>query len=371
MLDAKKRLAVLIIGGLALIAPFVVNQLLILLDSPLNRTDISLYQTSSRIIYDYESGKLNDQTSTFDLIIQVPDPQTGFTSVRAEYGGKQVSFECDYETGKVIQGGVVSEYYTMFFVPVENPMLTFGQPVEQSEFEIIDIIGFFGSENEIYTLQIGERKVYWDVNPGVDGAQFSLEITLYDSNGINIAEGLIDSTCGFLEVIQGGDSNAELTLSSPGNYAMSRNRDNMLLWGLIIGIPLPFVCFIILKQRDVDKEEAMEFSLLVGVAVSVVLIDIIIDVWFYAWFGKDWMLYIHLIATALYGLVCLYLRYGIKWIFPAFLEVAFIFAMTNFVGDPYVPHLTAFMGLYASYLAMLFRSGLDKKGYDSKLDIII
>lgn len=369
MLDAKKRLAVLLIGAIALIAPFLVNQILILVDSPLNRTNINLFQTSTQIVYTYESGKYGE-SDTLELTI-LADSSTGVTSVIAEFDGKQESFNCDYETGKLIVGGAVSEYYTMFFIPVKNPMLTLGDFAEQTEFDIMDPIGILGTKNQLYTLRIGEKKVYWDVNPEIAGAQFSFIIDFYDSGDYKIGDGLMDSTCGFLEILEGGSSNIKLTILSPGNYEISRNRMNMLLWSFVIGIPLPFISYFILRKKDFDKDDAKEFTLLVAVAVSVVIIDIDIDVWFYAWLGQSGMIYLHLITAVVYALICLYLKYGIKWVFPAFLEVGFLFAMTTFVGDPYVPHLTAFMGLYASYLAMLFRSGFDKKEYDTKLDIIV
>jgi len=371
LLSAKKRLAILLIGALALIVPVVINQALILVDSPLNPTEISLYQANTKITFTYESGKYGHADTLELTIIPPADPQTGFTSVLAEFEDKQINFECDYETGKLVLDDSVSEYYTLFYIPIVNPMLTLGDPFEQTEFQVMDVLGLFGPIDEIYKLRIGERRVYWEVNPELDGAQFSFEIFLYDANDFKVAGGLMDSTCGLLELIEGGSNNAKLTILSPGSYEISRNRYNVLWWGLLISIPLPFVCYIILRKKGTEKEEAIEFSLLVGVAVSVVIIDIIIDVWFYARFGRSAMIYMHLIAAICYALICLYLRYGIKWSYPAFLEVAFLFSMTTFVGDPYVPHLTAFMGLFVSYLAMLFRSGFDKKGYDSKLDIIV
>lgn len=72
-----------------------------------------------------------------------------------------------------------------------------------------------------------------------------------------------------------------------------------------------------------------------------------------------------------YALVCIRLKCGLKWVLPAFLEVAFLFVMTRFVGDSYIPHITAFMGLLVTYFAMLFRNNIDKKKHDEKLDFIL
>jgi len=65
------------------------------------------------------------------------------------------------------------------------------------------------------------------------------------------------------------------------------------------------------------------------------------------------------------------LKYGLKWSFPAFIEVAFVWCMNFAVGDPYVPHITASMGLFITFFMMVFRSGLEKRGYDGVIDIII
>ena len=63
MLNSKKRLAILIIGGLILIIPTVLNQMFILVNSPLNPTNINLYQTDTKIKYECRTnvGKPSQQ----------------------------------------------------------------------------------------------------------------------------------------------------------------------------------------------------------------------------------------------------------------------------------------------------------------------
>ena len=371
MLTSKKRLAVLIIGIIIFIGPFVINQTLILLNSPLNPTNVNLYQYTTEIEYEFQEGDIDADTESLTLDIEVgDDPEDDYTQVEAELDKSKANYEMEYKSGKYVEGGDVKDKYTFFWIPVKNPMLTAGEFAEEEEYEIIDPLGLLGNSSKTYTLVVGEKKVFWDVPAGMDGAQFSFIINIYDENDSKVADGLMDSTCGFLEVLDAKDRGF-LEIKDPGEYPVSRNRYNMLWWGLAFAIAAPFVCFLILKKKEVDIEEIKEFVLLVGIAGSVVIIDIIIDVWFYARIGRSGMLYMHLGCFAVYALVCAYLKYGIKWALPAFLEVAFVFAMTSFVGDPYVPHITAFMGLYASYLAILYRSGIDKKRYDDKLDILV
>lgn len=370
MLNAKERLGILILGMMVFLTPFLINQILIIVNSPLNPTEINLYQFDTKIEYTYEEGTYEGEDGNYVLDITVPDnPEEEYNQISVS-GEEETEYKADYETGKYVEGGEVQDVYTIFWVPVKNPMLNFWEFIENREFDVVDPIGLIGSVGEQYKLVIGERKVYWDVAPGLDGAQFSFVIDIFDQNDTKVAEGLMDSTCGFLEVLD-ATGKGKIEIQDPGNFPISRNRYNMLWWGIICAVAAPVLVYIFLKKKEVQKDKIEEITLLLGVSSTVVLFDIIIDVWFYARIGRSGMLYIHLGLFATYALICWYLKYGIKWALPAFLEVAFVFAITTFVGDPYVPHITAFMGLYASYLAMLFRSGLEKRGYENKLDIIV
>jgi hypothetical protein len=87
------------------------------------------------------------------------------------------------------------------------------------------------------------------------------------------------------------------------------------------------------------------------------MVDIYVDVWLYAIFGFMGNLLLHIgVAIGLLA-ICFYQNYKIKWTIPAFLEVAFLLPMVLVVGDNYVPHLTAFMGLIITWLIMVYISG--------------
>ncbi len=367
MLNSKQRLTVLILGTLVFVVPALINQILILTNSPLNPTNVNLYQTSTTIKYVYEPGEKDPDEKTLEFDITA-DEDKGVTEVEGSLDKHEFKYKVDYETGEILNK---DDTYTLFWIPVTNPMLSGWNYKDEVEYDVMDTIGLLGVVNEKYTLIVGEPKVYWDVPPKLAGAQFSFVIELFDENDTKVADGLMDSTCGFLEILEGGKNNIKLTIESPGNFAISRNRNQMLLWGIVCGIAFPIVAFFVLKKKGVDKKTTEEFVLMLAVGSSVVLVDIDIDVWFYAALGQTTVMILHLGLCVAYMLICLRLKIGIKWAFPAFLEVAFVFAMTNFVGDPYVPHITAFMGLYASYLAMLFASGMEKRGYESKLDIFV
>ncbi|MHA1274221.1 MAG: hypothetical protein ACTSQP_12120 [Promethearchaeota archaeon] len=371
MLSSKKRLAVFIIGILIFIIPVVVNQILIIVNSPLNPTNIELFQTETTVKYQYDEGKYKGDSYKLTMEIDTPDdPEKDFTKVTVKLGDATIKFEIDYDTGKYVSGGNKTDKYTFFWIPVKNPMLNAWEFIQDETYDIVDPIGILGAKGASYTLQIGERKVYWDSPPDMDGAQFSFIINIFNENDSKVASGLMDSTCGFLEILDAKDK-GYLEIISPGSFAVSRNRYNVLWWGLVCAIAAPIIVFILCKKKNVDDFETKEMTILSAIAGSVIIIDIVIDVWFYSHLGREGMLYLHIGCFIAYALACLYLKYGIKWSIPAFLEVAFVFAMTSFVGDPYVPHFTAFMGLYASYLAMLFRSGIDKQRYDDKFDIIL
>jgi hypothetical protein len=369
MLSSKKRIFILLLAVITFAIPALINQMAIILNLDVNPTDINLYQNNNTVEYLYENGTYG-QTSKLTLQITA-NATTGITTVIADLDGSIKNYQCNYTTGYWLDNGTSTGNFTIFWILVQNPMTHGWEFALFENCSVVDPIGLIGSAGAIYTLVIGEKKVYWDVPTALDGAQFSFEITLYDSDMIKVADGFMDSTCGFLEILQGGPTNARIEVISPGNFQISRNRYIMLTWGLVFAIALPVACFAVMKWKKVDKHQIEEITLLAAVGTSATIIDIDIDVWFYARLGFEGMLLLHFIAVVCYALICIRLKYGIKWCLLGLMEILFVFAMTEFVGDPYVPHLTAFMGLSLTFFALVFRSGIDKKKYEDKLDFII
>ncbi len=366
MLNAKQRMSILILSFLVLIVPGIINQVLILVNSPLNRTDVNLYQTSTTIKYEYEPGEKYPEEKTLEFDINA-DEDKGVTEVEGSLDKHEFKYKVDYDTGEVLDE---KETYTLFWIPVKNPMLTGGQYKGEAECEVKDTIGLLGDVDEKYTLVVGENKVWWDVPPALSGAQLSFAIELFDENDTKVADGLMDATCGFLEIIEGGKDNIKLTIVSPGNFAISRNRNNMLPWGILCAIVIPIAAFFVTKKKGFDKQTQEEFVLLLVVGCSVMLVDFDVDIWFYAALGRTAMLLLHVGMLVFYNLICMKLKIGLKWAYPAFIEIMFVFIMSNLVGDPYVPLMTAAMGLFASFLAMLFACGSEKRSYETKLEIL-
>lgn len=366
MLSSKQRLLAISLATMAFIVPVIMNQIAILLNLPTNPTDIKLFQTTTTIRYQYEDGTYEHSTT---LTVEIDASDLTTATVISTLGAEVRNWEVDYTTGKEKSTGK----YSLFWVFITNPMLSIGQLDTTQEYEVVDPIGIITPDDTttVYTLRFGERKVYWDVNPELAGAQFSLEYHIYNPAGREVATGLMDSTCGFLSTFYGGDNNAKLTITSPGSFAISRNRMNFFFWGIVFGIAMPIGIFIYMKKKEYDDDLTEEFILIMTTGIIATLIDIDIDVWFYAWFGMTGMLLIHIGAAVVFGLICWRLKYGAKWATIGLIEVAFVFAMNFAVGDPYVPHLTANMGLFLTFFAMLYRSGLGERDYKDKLDFII
>jgi hypothetical protein len=369
MLNSRNKILILLLAILVFAIPALINQLATSLNLKVNPTNINLYQSNTTVEYLYENGTYGISST---LTLQIDANVTSkITKITVNLGGSIRSYYCNYTTGCWLDNGTPTANYTIFWILVQNPMLHGWEFALFKNTSVVDPIGLIGPTGAIYTLIIGRKIVYWDVAPAEDGAQFSFEITLYNSELIKVADGIMDSTCGFLEILQGGPNNARIEIASPGSFQISRNRYIMLTWGLVFAIGLPIASFAFMKWKKVEKNKIEEFTLLVAVGSSATIIDIDLDVWFYARLGFEGMLLVHFITIVCYALICVRLKYGIKWCILGFMEILYVFAITKFVGDPYVPHLTAFMGLLLTFLAMVFRSGIDKKNYDDKLDFVI
>jgi hypothetical protein len=125
--------------------------------------------------------------------------------------------------------------------------------------------------------------------------------------------------------------------------------------------------------RKEPLEKNLETTFLIALGGGTLFVDIVIDVWFYATIpgGLRGNQILHLLMVGAFAAYALWKKVGLKWVTPAFLEVAFLFAMVRFTGDSYVPHLTAFMGLLATWLAFIFVSGYKRIPAKTKLGKII
>jgi hypothetical protein len=200
--------------------------------------------------------------------------------------------------------------------------------------------------------------VYWPLDPGLHGAQFAFEVTFYnESNDAVMGQAMYDTTCGLLFTLEGGTPFTEVKLLDT-TYEISRNRMMSWPWALGLSAGVTIIAYVLMKKRwELEEETIREITLLMAIGVAVLMVDVYVDGWLYAIFGFMGNILLHISITLGLTAICFYQKYKLKWIIPAVLEIAFLIPMTMIVGDNYVPHLTAFMGMVITWLAMIWISG--------------
>ena len=115
--------------------------------------------------------------------------------------------------------------------------------------------------------------------------------------------------------------------------------------------------YLLMKKRwKLEPDTIKEITLLLAAGGAAFTVDLFYDIWFYATLGFWGSILLHLGVTIGLVAICIYQKYGIKCVIPAILEMGFVVSMVLFVGDNFVPHLTAFWGLIISSTIMLFMS---------------
>ena len=264
---------------------------------------------------------------------------------------------------------------TIFWLHVPNPLtsgVSFGITIG-TVFNVTDPVGLIGLPRTNYTGIVEDKLVYWPLEMHLHGAQAAFWVTFYNaSNNAMVGRGLYDITCGMLFVLEGGSPFSRLILVET-SYEISRNRMMSWTWALGLSVGITIIAYFYMKKKtQLDDDTIREITLLMGAGVAVLMVDIHIDVWFYAYFGFLGNVLIHLSVAIGLAIICLYQGYKLKCIIPALLEIAFLIPMVYATGDPYVPLLTAAMGLLSSWIIMIFLSGYPKPPKaSSKWDQII
>jgi hypothetical protein len=348
MLKTKHRFLIILSITLAIAGASLVNQIAIMLN--INPKDPLFFATQNSALFQYNDGFSNNKTIT--ITVNELNPAWSNVSITID----------STEYLSITPDGFYNntEYYTIFWLHVPNPLISgtsFGVVVGRS-FNITDPIGLIGPKNANYTAIIDRKLVLWPLEPGLHGAQYSFQVTFYNqSNSMVIAQGIYDSTCGMLFVLKGGSPYVQVQLLET-TYPISRNRMMSWPWALGLSVGVTVIAYVLMKKKwQLDAEQIREITLLMAAGVAVTMVDIYVDVWLYAIFGFMGNLLLHIgVAIGLLA-ICFYQNYKIKWTIPAFLEVAFLLPMVLVVGDNYVPHLTAFMGLIITWLIMVYISG--------------
>jgi len=349
MLNTKYRflifLAVIIAFYVALPIPFApINRIAVELN--INPKDPLLFENNYVARFHYNNGT-TDQT----IILTVTDVESSWANVSIQVGDKTVWIQPSRD-------GLIQGRYTIFWLHVINPQFQsiFGEE-PGTAFNVTDPIGLIGPQNANYTAIIDRRTVYWALDAPLQGAQFSFIVTFYRTDNNEVAGvAMYDSTCGMLFTLNGGSPYVDVKLLET-SYLISRNRFIVFPWAIGIFAGLTIVAYILMKKHwKLENETINEVVLLLGAGGVAFCIDVYYDVWFYAVLGFEGSMLLHFGATVGFGLLCLYKKYNLKCIMPAIFELAFVISMVGFVGDNFVPHLTAFWGLIFSWFIMLYMS---------------
>ncbi|NVM55592.1 MAG: hypothetical protein HWN66_17930 [Candidatus Helarchaeota archaeon] len=266
--------------------------------------------------------------------------------------------------------GAITQNYTIFWIHIVTGGASEFKEHVGDNYSVIDPVGILGTPDTEYILTITEQHVYWAEEPPLHGAQFSLKFEVRDLTNTKVAEGEMDYTCGMLFTLYIGAGELRTLELIDTNYDISRNRLTGVWVSIIAAIVTPAVVFCYLHFRKKEPlEKTIETTFLVASGGAVLLIDIMNDVWFYATIplGYRGNLFLHLLMVGIFAVYTLWRKVGLKWVIPAFLEVAFLFAMVSITDDAYVPHLTAFMGLTITWLCLLWAAGYERIPAKSKL----
>jgi len=355
MLRTKYRLFILLAIAGTIAGASLVNQIAVYLN--INPQDPLLFDTQYYARFNYNNGT-NDRVLSL-TVAQLGSPWSNVSiQVDLTETWHSITPEGFYDT---------TNRYTLFWVHVPNPLTSgteFGITVGTS-FNMTDPIGLIGPAGSNYTGIVTDKFVVWPTESGIDGlhgAQFSFQITFYNiSNNAVIAQGVYDSTCGMLFSLDGGSPFIQVELVST-DYPISRNRMMSWPWALGLSAGITVLAFFFMKKKtELESETIKEITILMAAGVAAIMVDIYFDVWLYAMFGFMGSMLLHIGVAIGLAAICFYQKYKLKWIIPAILEVAFIIPMVFAMGDPYVPLMTASMGLVITWLIMVYMAGYPKQ----------
>jgi len=356
MLSKRRRISILLIilvaSGIALGALLIGR----VLNVGISTQDPLFFDRPMFAQYAYNNG-----THQMILGFSVTDVRTGESSCLIRYGS--VSQEVNYtHDGYYIDPttGTPTENQSLFWIHIITGIGSEIASYEGKTYNIFDPIGIIGAPNISYTITITEKHVYWPEEAPLHGAQFSLLFIIHDLSGVQIGVGEMDGTCGLIFTMQLGSSNYQCMQIVNTNYDISRNRFSAIIAVVIVLIITTIVIYAYVfykkkfKQWKEPKEDTVDTLFLMIFGAITLLVDIFNDVWTYAMLGFWGNILVHSSIIVVGAIFCLYRGYKFTWLLPGILEIAFVISIVFAVGDSYVPHLTAFMGLTVSFLWLLW-----------------
>ncbi len=373
-LNWKARFSILaLVLGVA-IGGFVTNQIQILTgntQSSLNFLDAFFFQENNNAKYIYRE---NAGAITSNLTIRGQVLDSTHTNVTITIAGVLQGNFTAHPNGTVYEKGITNGNYSIWWVYVSNVMMMLGVN-EGHVYNVIDPTGFLGVIGKDYKMTVTRKRVLWPSDPSQKyllGAQASFDVSIADEVTEEIAAtAIFDITCGVLEEFSGtiGGGSAIQTLSIvETTFPISRNRLTMITAVSILGPLVILFAFLFMKIRwtksplsrlNQPTTKRSEILLLLGTGILMVLMEII-DIWFYLVLDRTGNLFLHIGFIAWVAYVCHRQKYGYRWTIPAFLEIAFVFTIGFFTGEPYVPALTANLGSMVTWVGLLWASGVER-----------
>jgi hypothetical protein len=283
--------------------------------------------------------------------------------------------------GWVYQHGELQQnLYSIWWVYVPNIMVFAG--VEEGDvFHVWDPTGFLEANRLTYDYEIEDKFVFYPVLPqhtNLFGAQASFEASLYkNASHQKVGTVIFDTTSGAIEqaemIVNGHWCRLLLVETS---YGISRNRIVLLVVNIIVGLVAWLLLWMVLWLRQkrvlvaeslenananskmylydnllpVDTNQRNEFFALLLAGFVCSILDIV-DTWFYHKVGEVNSMLIDAVYIAMLVAICVKWKYGVRWVFPAFIE--FIYA-GPFRGRMMIPY----MGTTLAWIAVVWGSGV-------------
>ena len=373
-LNWKVRLSILVLVIGVATGGFLTNQIQIVTGKTqknLNFLDAYFFLENNTATYIYRENS-STITSTLSLRGEVLDEY--HTNVTITINGVLQGHFTVHPNGTVYESGQLNGNYSIWWVYVPNVMMMLG--VEEGHiYNVVDPTGFLGPAGKDYNMTVTRKRVLWPYQPFQKfllGAQASFEVSIADKVTKEVvATAIFDITCGVLEEFVGtvGGGSAIQTLSiAETTFPMSRNRITVLIAVSILGSLVMLFAYLFMKIHWIKPPlnrltqpttKRSEILLLLGTGIIMILMEII-DIWFYLVFDKIGNILLHIGFIIWVAYICHRQNYGYRWITPAILEVAFVFMIGFFTGEPYVPSLTANLGTMITWVAMLWASGFER-----------
>jgi len=371
-LNWKTRVLIIILTLIAALGAYGYNQILIISPSKMNELDPLFFGENHYAKFYYNDGTLNSADKILSINSAVINSTHTLVTITIDTTTQGTFYV--HPNGTVYQNGRCKGNYSIWWLHVSNPMLSFGQSIQKgTKFDVIDPTGFLGTAWKHYTVIVDRKVVYWPTDKRfwfILGAQASFEVSIYN-NTDKIASATLDLTCGIIELWDGGQNSRQSLALYETSYPISRNRLNAFpaLW--IIGSIIIVVSYIFMRTKWENKllnrfyltSEKRRDTILLMIAGLIAIGIEFVDIWFYCPLGLEGNLLLHLVYVGFLAIICIIQKKRFIWLMPAILEIAFVGTISIITGDPYVPHLTAFMGSTISWLCLVWASK-----YDSEFD---